>query len=158
MKVIIAIGVPGCGKTTVLKPLAEAEGMAYVNADDVREELTGNPADHSKEVLVWHAIHRRIEENLRKRGVVVDATHSKRKDRRQIIEFCREHGATLISGYWFNTPLETCLERNRVRQRVVPAEVIQKMHRRLVENPPSLEEGFTMILEIVNAQYRIPRQ
>jgi predicted kinase len=147
MKAIIGIGVPGCGKTTLLKPLAEKDGLVYVNADDIRLELTGDPADHSKEPVVWRIAYDRIKAGLQKRGVVVDATHSKRKDRRKMVEFCRENGARTILGYWIKTPLETCKVRNQARRRIVPEHSIEEMHRRLTENPPTTEEGFDRIIE-----------
>lgn len=149
MKVIIGIGVPGCGKTTHLKPLAQKLGLAYVNGDDIREELTGDPKDHTRETAVWNLARQRIKTELLNRGVVVDATHTKKKDRIDIIKFCKDNGAREITAYWFNTPLDTCLERNALRPRVVPEEAVKKMHNRLQLNPPDLEEGFTRILKII---------
>lgn len=148
MKAIIGIGVPGCGKTTLLKPLAMKEGLAYINADDIREELTGDARDHTKELLVWRTAYDRIKEGLESRGSIVDATHSKRKDRLKMIRFCRQHGAQHIIGYWFKTPLEVCTQRNRSRQRIVPVQSIERMHARLEINPPSKEEGFDEVIEI----------
>ncbi len=149
MKAIIGIGLPGCGKTTLLKPLAQAEGLAYVNAEDIREELTGDPRNHTREVQVWRVAYERIKAGLQGRGVVIDATHSKRKDRVRTVSFCRQNGARQIIGYWLQAPVETCLERNRKRQREVREEAIHKMQRRLLENPPGTDEGFD---EIVLAQ------
>lgn len=150
MKAIIGIGIPGCGKTTLLKPLAERGGLAYVNGDDIRAELTGDPRDHSKEELVWQTAFDCIRTALQGKGVVVDATHSKRKDRRKMTVFCREHGAKQIIGYWIKTPIQACLERNEARERIVPPVSIHKMHRRLSINPPTTEEGFDEIMEVTN--------
>lgn len=148
MKAVIGIGVPGCGKTTLLKPLAAKEGLAYINADDIREELTGDPRQHSSEVRVWKEAYDCIKAALQDKGVVVDATHSKRKDRIRLINYCREHGAQWIAGYWLKTPLKVCLERNERRHRIVPEHAIERIHNRLKVNPPSQEEGFDEILEI----------
>lgn len=151
MKVIVGIGVPGCGKTTYLKPLARVQGMTYLNADDIREELTGDPANHAREADVWRLMHERLEQALSEKDVVVDATYTKRRDRRELIEHARAAGATEIVGYWFDTPLVECLKRNQARERVVPGPVIANMHRRLHLNPPSTEEGFTRI-QIIKGQ------
>lgn len=47
-KVIVGIGLPGSGKTTALKPFADKNSYIYICPDDIRAELTGNPADQSK--------------------------------------------------------------------------------------------------------------
>lgn len=145
MKAILAVGLPGCGKTTILKPLAEEKGMVYVNADDIREELTGDPRDHTKEPAVWAEVYRRTRKGLQDSGAIIDATFTKRRDRREMIQFCSKHGATEIIGYWIDTPTDICKVRNATRHNPVPNEVIDKMANRLLLNPPKIEEGFTSI-------------
>lgn len=117
---IISIGLPGCGKSTVLKPMAEKLGYTYLNADDIREELTGDPANHAMEADVWQLVYARAAEGLHYGGVIIDATHTKRKDRREMIEHLRRHGADEIIGLWFDIPYEVCAARNAARGRVVP--------------------------------------
>jgi predicted kinase len=148
MKVIVGVGVPGCGKTTYLKPLARESGMEYINPDDIRQELTGSASDHSREVEVWNLVHSRLIESLKNSGAVVDATNTKVKDRRQLIELCEQKGVKEVIAYWFNLPLKVCIERNAKRQRIVPEHAVMKMHNRLKMNPPSIEEGFSEIRQI----------
>lgn len=148
MKVIVGVGVPGCGKTTYLKPLARELSMEYINPDDIRQELTGDAADHSREVQVWKTVHSRLIEALKNRGAIVDATYTKVKDRRQLIELCRQNGGKEVIAYWFNVPLKTCIERNAKRQRIVPEHVVIKMYNRLKLNPPTKQEGFNEVFEI----------
>jgi predicted kinase len=148
VKVIVGIGVPGCGKTTYLKPLAQKLGLAYINSDDIREELTGSPADHGQETEVWGLVHRRIKDALQVKGAVIDATYSKKIDRVQLIKYCKVNGAKEIIAYWFNLPLETCLERNRQRDRIVPEIAVNKMYNRLTLSPPTLDEGYSEIIEV----------
>lgn len=148
MKAILAVGLPGCGKTTLLKPLADDSGMTYVNADDIREELTGDPRNHTKEPEVWAEVYRRTLEGLKRTGVIIDATFTKRRDRREMIEFCKKHGADDIQCYWVDTPIDTCKSRNDARTNPVPNEVIDKMANRLTLNPPSIEEGYSSIKKI----------
>lgn len=146
---IIAIGIPGCGKTTTLKSMAERESYTYVNADDIREELTGDPANHTREPAVWSIVHRRIAAALPSHGIVIDATHTRRGDRKKMIAYCREKGANHIVGYWFVTPLEVCMKRNQLRERTVPVHVLETMHRRLQATPPSIDEGFDDIIRVI---------
>ena len=150
MHVIAGVGIPGSGKTTYLKPLADKLGYTYVNADAIREEVTGDESDHSKEPVIWKMAHERIVNGLRKGGVVVDATYTRRRDRRELIGLCRQAGATMISAYWFKTPICTCMQRNGARQRIVSEEAILKLHNRLNLNPPKVEEGFDEIVEITD--------
>lgn len=123
--------------------------MEYINPDDIRQELTGDATNHTNEVQVWETVHSRLIETLMNNmGVIVDATYSKIRDRRKLIELCKQNGAKEIIGYWFNPPLETCIIRNAKRQRVVPEDVIVKMHNRLKLHPPTKQEGFSEIIEI----------
>jgi predicted kinase len=150
MKVIVGIGVPGCGKTTYLKPLADKLRMVYINPDDIRQEITGDPSDHTKEMEVWAEVHARLRDAIKTKGAVVDATYTKKRDRRELINISREGGAKEIIAYWFNLPVGVCVARNNKRERVVPEEVIEKMHNRLVLNPPTPEEGFDKVIEITS--------
>ena len=146
---IIGIGAPGCGKTSLLKPLAARKNYTYINADDIREELTGDPTDHEHEPAVWRIVHERIASALPSTGIVLDATHTRRNARTKMIRYCRAHGARRIVGYWFNTPIDVCLTRNKVRDRKVPNEVIRVMHDRLKTTPPTLEEGFDDLIQVI---------
>ncbi|PLS81281.1 hypothetical protein CYG49_02425 [Candidatus Saccharibacteria bacterium] len=149
-KAIIGIGIPGCGKTTLLKPLAEHEGLMYVNADDIRMEITGDPRNHTKELVVYRIAHERAVAGIRGAGVVFDGTYTRRRDRVSTIKLLRENGAKQIVAYWIQAPLETCLVRNSTRSKVVPDAAIKKMHNRLNLNPPTPEEGFDEVVVIDN--------
>jgi predicted kinase len=72
----------------------------------------------------------------------VDATNLDSRERRHWIQMAREFGYD-VHAVFFDVPLEVCLERNQRRQRVVPADVMQKMAARL--QPPKFEEGFSKI-------------
>lgn len=144
-KAIISIGIPGCGKTTYLKPLAAELGYTYVNIDDIRLELTGDAADHGSHAASIRIFHERVAAALRSGGVVVDVTNSRRRDRVSLATFCRLHGADEVVGLWFDVPFSVCQERNRARARVVPEPAMERIRRRLELNPPALDEGFDRI-------------
>lgn len=156
MKAIIAIGMPGSGKTTTLKPLAAREGLTYINADDVRQELTGDPRNHQHEGQVWALVHKRIIAALAEAGVVVDATHARSRDRVQMIRFCRQHGAKIVIGYYFAVSAETCKKRNATRPDPVPDAAIDRMATFLSERPPSKAEGFDKLHVIAEADQHAP--
>jgi predicted kinase len=93
-KVIMDIGIPGSGKTTVLKPFSEENNYTYISPDEIRFELTGSMADQSKNREVWTEAHKRVEVALRRgETVVFDATFARDSERKSFIQFARDHGA-----------------------------------------------------------------
>jgi predicted kinase len=145
--IMIGIGLPGSGKTTLLKPLAAELSAEYINRDEIRTELTGDPTNHTMEPAVNSFVDRRIIDSLRnQKSILVDATNVKRKDRRHLIEIAQKHLATKIIGLYVNTDLATSIQRNNLRQRNVPEEVIERMYNKLTVTPPSTDEGFDILL------------
>lgn len=144
---IIAIGIPGSGKTTVLKPLAERYGLTYISRDDIREEILGDARDQSQNKAIWEEANRRTAASLaRGMGVVLDATFVESWKRKDMISFLHEAGASPIIGVYADVPLEVAKERNQGRDRIVPADVLEWMHRKLQSEPPSFEEGFDALI------------
>lgn len=154
-QLIISIGLPGSGKTTVLKPMAEKLGYTYINADEIRHELTGSETDHSMEKTVWELVYERAVEAVAYGGVILDATNTKPKDRVSIIKHLRQYGVGEIVALWFDVPFEIASERNATRERKVPITVLEKMQRRLAAQPPTYAEGFDKILKVAgNAEVK----
>ena len=148
MRLIVSIGIPGSGKTTYMKQFATTQKLAYVNPDGIRLELTGDETDHSKDPLVWRTVYDRLAAGLQTGGVILDSTLTTRRGRREIVRFAQKHGTQQITAYWFNVPLAVCMQRNERRDRTVPYDILQKMHERLVQHPPSTDEGFDQIITI----------
>jgi predicted kinase len=144
---IIAIGIPGAGKTTVLKPLAERYGLTYINRDDIREEILGDARDQSQNKAVWEESNRRTAASLAHgTGVVLDNTFVESWKRKDMISFLHEAGASPIIGVFADVPLTIAKERNKGRDRVVPDDVLEWMHATLQKEPPSLAEGFDALI------------
>ena len=151
VKVIVGIGIPGSGKTSVLKNFADKYKYDYVCPDDIRFELTGDAGDQSRNGDVWPIANSRLAESLDAgRTVVLDATSAKLVDRKKLIRLAREHGVDKIFGVYVDTPLEVAKERNldKIRDRVVPEHIIDDMYQNLENNPPSPEEGIDMIVTL----------
>ena len=81
------------------------------------------------------------------RSVVVDNTNPTPGDRRRPIEQGREHGAKVV-GYFFDSELRECLERNRCREgrERVPDVALYATAKKL--SPPSYEEGFDELYRV----------
>ena len=144
---IIAIGIPGSGKTTVLKPLAERYGLTYINRDDIREEILGDARDQSQNKAIWEEANRRAAASLERGiGVVLDATFVESWKRKDMISFLHEAGASPIIGVVARISLDVAKERNQGRERVVPNDVLEWMHTKLENEPPTVEEGFDALI------------
>lgn len=78
--------------------------------------------------------------------VVFDATLAKQVDRRSFASHARSAGAERITGVYFDVPIALAHERNRSRKRIVPEHALERMHRALHDNPPTLEDGFDAII------------
>ena len=98
---------------------------------------------------------RLITESLRRQdNVVVDNTNPSRDVRAGLVALAREYHAEVI-GYYFESRLSTCLERNRCRsgRALVPDIALYSTINRL--EAPSHEEGFEKLfyVHIVNEQF-----
>lgn len=145
--VIIAVGLPGSGKTTFLRVHAAEIGATYICPDDLRQQLLGDATDQSQNAHIWSHVYAQIEEALRHGDVVVDGMGVDPVYRRSDVARYKQLGASVIA-YHFVTPLEVCLERNRLRPRHVAEEVIRTAHQQLLAHPPTEAEGFDKIIEI----------
>jgi predicted kinase len=79
--------------------------------------------------------------------VVVDNTNPTVEDRRTIIELGRQFGARIV-GYYFESDVRRCIERNRLRtgEAQVPDVAIYATAKKL--EPPSYSEGFDELFHV----------
>jgi predicted kinase len=148
--VILSVGLPGSGKTTWFK----RKGVTPLSSDVLRTLLFDNPTEQRHQDLVFSSLRYLLRARMMARMPLnyVDATNLSPKERRHWIRMAREFGYEVHAVY-FDVPLETCIERNHKRQRVVPLEVMQRMSAKL--RPPTFEEGFSKIV-VVRVKQRTP--
>jgi predicted kinase len=130
MDVVILIGLQGSGKST-FHQRHFATTHAYVSRDRLRNNR--RPRRREQE-LIRLALRDR-------RSVVVDNTHPTAADRAPIIALAREFGARTI-GYYFASPLEECLARNRQREGTSRIPDIGLLATAKIFEIPKLSEGF----------------
>lgn len=141
MRLYTMVGVPGSGKSTWATSHPEC---MVVSTDAIRKELFGDESEQKDGALVFEIAYARLAQAVALRhDVIFDATNLKRRSRAELFKHFPnvEHIAVYI-----NTPFPLCKKRNRNRARQVPVSVIRRMFYQL--EPPTLEEGFSQIIEI----------
>lgn len=139
-RIILAVGLPGSGKSTYLANL----GAHPISSDAIRLQLADDETDQTINARVFATVRYLLRQriDLRRPATYIDATNLTRRDRRPFIGIARRHGCP-IEALFFDIPLAVCKARNAARARLVPAHALDQMAAKLV--PPSLDEGFTRI-------------
>ncbi|SRR5579875_710556 len=140
--VLVMVGIPASGKSTVAEALAAA-GVTRLSRDAIRGELYGDEAIQGSGAEVSRLFYARLEDALAAGKLVVDdSTNCDRLLRRPVIALAQHHGYENIVLVVMETPLGECLRRNRARDRVVPEKVIEALHARLRSSEkPRASEG-----------------
>ncbi|MDT8070956.1 MAG: AAA family ATPase [Terriglobia bacterium] len=138
--VVLAIGLPGSGKSSWFK----RHNIIPLSSDLVRGLLFDDPTEQRYQDLVFST----LRAMLRARMIAgrpwnyIDATNLSPKERHSWIKMARDFGYE-AHAVFFDVPTEVCMERNRMRSRNVPDEIMQRMGQKL--RPPKFEEGFAKI-------------
>jgi predicted kinase len=138
--VVLAIGLPGSGKTTWFK----RRGVTPLSSDMLRSILFDDITEQRYQGLVFSTLRSLLRARLiaKMPWNYVDATNLSAHERRQWIKMAKSFGYE-AQAVFFDVPLEVCMERNSRRERTVSDDVMRKMAERL--RPPSFKEGFTKI-------------
>jgi predicted kinase len=138
--VILAIGLPGSGKSSWFK----RHNITPLSSDLLRALLFDDATEQRFQDLVFSNLRSMLKARLiaRRPTNYVDATNLTPHERQSWIKLAKDYGYE-VHAVFFDVPVEVCLERNRRRERVVAEDVMRRMSAKL--RPPTFEEGFAKI-------------
>ena len=138
--VVLAIGLPGSGKSSWFK----RHNVVPLSSDMVRSLLFDDVREQRFQDLVFSNLRSMLKARLiAKRPMnYVDATNLTPQERQHWIKLAKDYQYE-VHAVFFDVPLEVCLERHQRRDRVVPEDVMRRMAAKL--KPPAFEEGFAKI-------------
>jgi predicted kinase len=138
--VVLAIGLPGSGKSTWFK----RHNVVPLSSDMVRSLLFDDVREQRFQDLVFSNLRSMLKARLiaKRPTNYVDATNLTPQERQHWIKLAKDYGYE-VHAVFFDVPLEVCIERHQRRDRVVPEDIMRRMAAKL--KPPSFPEGFAKI-------------
>jgi predicted kinase len=152
-KALVTMGIPGSGKSYAVARLFRPEDKAYViNPDSIREELTGDAADQSRNGDVFDIAHLRLRTAIMDpdvNWVVFDATNVTKRARQNLLAIFQEFDVT-AALLVFDIDFSVCAARNMDRDRTVPMHAMMRMQEDFEESLDEMvKEPWVRIDQIV---------
>lgn len=143
-QLFVMIGAPGSGKSTWVKKQLRNDIDAYVSRDEIRFSLLEEGESYfAKEKEVFDTFVQRIADYINDDNdlyrIFADASHLNYGSRMKLLNALKAKGVNLnnidINYIFMYTSLDTCLERNRLREgrALVPEKTIEEMYNSLSE-------------------------
>jgi len=138
--VVLAIGLPGSGKSSWFK----RHNVVPLSSDMVRSLLFDDVREQRFQDLVFSNLRSMLKARLvaKRPTNYVDATNLTPQERQHWIKLAKDYQYE-VQAVFFDVPLEVCIERHQRRDRVVPEDVMRRMAAKL--KAPAFEEGFAKI-------------
>jgi predicted kinase len=138
--VVLAIGLPGSGKSSWFK----RHNVAPLSSDMIRSLLFDDVREQRFQDLVFSNLRSMLKARLiAKRPMnYVDATNLTPQERQHWIKLAKDYNYE-VHAIFFDVPLEVCIERHQRRDLVVPEDVMRRMAAKL--KAPTFDEGFAKI-------------
>jgi len=138
--VILAIGLPGSGKTSWFK----RHEITPLSSDLIRGLLFDDATEQRFQDLVFSTLRYMLRMRMQAGRELnyIDATNLSPRERSSWIRMAKDFNFE-AHAVFFDVPTEVCMERNRKRERNVPDDVMLRMAAKL--RPPQFDEGFSKI-------------
>ncbi|OCA73011.1 AAA family ATPase [Chryseobacterium arthrosphaerae] len=139
MEMIIFTGIPASGKSSLYKEL-------FFNSH-IRISMDLLNTRNKEGKLLQYCFDTQSK-------MVIDNTNVSRENRRKYIQLAIQNKYSIV-GYFFESDIRDCLERNKNRKDSINETGIKAKYKEL--ELPSLEEGFDQIVKvkIINNQFKI---
>lgn len=132
-EIIIMVGYPGSGKTTIAKDISAKHNYIHIARD-----IYKTPSK-MKKIAVEHM----SLQSSSPPSIIFDATHSSVKSRKEIIDFARKHNYQ-IKCIHVTTSLDISYKRNKMRSdREQVPKIAYSVYKKYYEEPTE-SEGFTL--------------
>jgi len=136
-EVVVMVGYPGSGKTSVAKELVDNSSSTYVHVDGDALKTPAKLAKEARKVLANN------------KSPIIDATNPTRAGRQLYIDIAREHNVS-IRCIWVKTSMEDSMARNANRydqgKQAVPS-IVYYVYRKKFE-APTTDDGFEQVVEV----------
>jgi predicted kinase len=138
--VVLAIGLPGSGKSSWFK----RHNVVPLSSDSLRALLFDDVREQRFQDIVFSNLRSLLKARLIARRPMnyVDATNLTPQERQHWIKLAKDYNYE-VHAVFFDVPVEVCIERHQRRDRLIPEDVMRRMAAKL--KPPSFEEGFAKI-------------
>lgn len=152
-KLIIMVGLPGSGKSTIAKELNIDNNYTILSSDAYRAKILGDENDQSNGAKVFDILYSDMKSLLLADcNVIFDATNTSMKARRRIFaeldsikkELEELNLEITTIAYVVPTPISECIKRDSRRNRTVGVDVIKKFYYSF--QMPQKFEGFDEVV------------
>lgn len=137
---VVIVGTPGSGKTTLARRLRDDHGYVHLEADAIRLTITGSPTKWSP--LVWAQMGDRGRTALQSRDVVIDSTGTSPSWPALVTELAIVASTTLV----------VCLQGSEAAARARGAELRSGDHQRIAGIVGRLEADERLQTDALTAQ------
>lgn len=146
-RLYIAVGLPASGKDYYFKENFKDYEVLHISSDNIREKVFGDVNDQTHHKEVFKLMEDEMINGI-KMGVDIyyNATNLSSRRRKNLIEVARNAKVDMVTIILFVPRYETCLERNKKRDRVVPEEAMKRMIKNF--EPPHKSEGWDNMIII----------
>jgi bifunctional polynucleotide phosphatase/kinase len=130
-QIIIMMGYPGSGKSSIAKNICKNESFIYIEGDLYKTSTKMIKAS--------------LEHIAQSKSIIFDATNSTSKKRREYVELGKKHNYNVVCIH-VSTPLEIAYKRNKLRnyEKYVP-KIAYSVYKKNYEEPNETE-GFTLFV------------
>lgn len=153
--IFIMIGLQGSGKSTYAHFIQQLFLRAFgvyipiLSCDKLRATQ-----GYKSERAVWNEFYKQLDDFiLDDSNIIIDNTNIKREWRADIFKILHSHPLAdyQVIAIVVNTPLQTCIERQELRERKVPESAIRR-YKQMYE-PANEDEGFDKIIYSIDGVF-----